>query len=200
VFLPGLSTRDVADEVSGRGVGMDVVKTNIARMSGIIDLDSEAGQGTRITITLPITLAIIQALVIRCAGRTYAIPLNSVMESLMLDYEHIRTIERREVISLRDHTLPLLRLEEVFQLRRPAGQQPPEKGYVVVVALAQHRLGLLVDDLIGQQDIVIKSLGRALQGIPGIAGATELGGQQTALVLDVRALAEEALPRAVEAA
>ncbi|MCS6913783.1 MAG: chemotaxis protein CheA [Myxococcales bacterium] len=200
VFLPGLSTRDVADEISGRGVGMDVVKTNIARMSGIIDLDSQPRQGTRITITLPITLAIIQALVIRCAGRTYAIPLNSVMESLMLDYDQIRTIERREVITLRQQILPLLRLEEVFQLRRPQDQPPPQKGYVVVVALAQHRLGLLVDDLVGQQDIVIKSLGRALQGIPGIAGATELGGQQTALVLDVRALAEEAMPRAVEAA
>jgi two-component system chemotaxis sensor kinase CheA len=200
MFLPGLTTRDVADEVSGRGVGMDVVKTNIARLSGIIDIASESGQGTRLTITLPITLAIIQALVIRSAGRTYAIPLNSVLESLMLDYDQIRTIERREVISLRDQTLPLLRLDEAFHLRRPPGQPAPRKGYVVVVALAQHRLGLLVDDLLGQQDIVIKSLGRALQGIPGIAGATELGGQQTALVLDVRALAEEALPRAVEAA
>jgi two-component system chemotaxis sensor kinase CheA len=200
MFLPGLSTRAVADETSGRGVGMDVVKTNIARMAGMIEVDSEPGHGTRMIITLPITLAIIQALVIRSAGRTYAIPLNSVMESLMLDYSQIRTIERREVITLRDQTLPLVRLDEIFGLQRPVDQPMPSRGYVVVVALAQHRLGLLVDDLVGQQDIVIKSLGKTLQGIPGIAGATELGGQQTALVLDVRKVAEEAMPRITEAA
>jgi two-component system chemotaxis sensor kinase CheA len=200
MFLPGLSTRAVADETSGRGVGMDVVKTNISRMAGIIEVDSEPGHGTRLTITLPITLAIIQALVIRAAGRSYAIPLNSVMESLMLDYKQIRTIERREVITLRDQTLPLVRLEDIFSLQRPADMPEPKSGYVVVVALAQNRLGLLVDDLVGQQDIVIKSLGKTLQGIPGIAGATELGGQQTALVLDVRAVAEEAMPRISEVA
>ncbi|MBL9043756.1 MAG: chemotaxis protein CheA [Myxococcales bacterium] len=200
MFLPGLSTRAVADETSGRGVGMDVVKTNISRMAGIIEVDSEPGHGTRLTITLPITLAIIQALVIRAAGRTYAIPLNSVMESLMLDYKQIRTIERREVITLRDQTLPLVRLEDIFSLQRPLDMPEPRNGYVVVVALAQNRLGLLVDDLVGQQDIVIKSLGKTLQGIPGIAGATELGGQQTALVLDVRAVAEEAMPRISEVA
>ena len=200
MFLPGLSTRAVADETSGRGVGMDVVRTNIARMAGMIEIDSEPSHGTRMIITLPITLAIIQALVIRSAGRTYAIPLNSVMESLMLDYTQIRTIERREVITLRDQTLPLVRLDDIFGLQRPMDQPMPSRGYVVVVALAQHRLGLLVDDLIGQQDIVIKSLGKTLQGIPGIAGATELGGQQTALVLDVRAVAEEAMPRITEAA
>ncbi len=200
MFLPGLSTRAVADETSGRGVGMDVVKTNISRMAGIIEVDSEPGHGTRLTITLPITLAIIQALVIRAAGRTYAIPLNSVMESLMLDYKQIRTIERREVITLRDQTLPLVRLEDIFSLQRPPEMPEPQSGYVVVVALAQNRLGLLVDDLVGQQDIVIKSLGKTLQGIPGIAGATELGGQQTALVLDVRAVAEEAMPRISEVA
>ncbi len=200
MFLPGLSTRAVADETSGRGVGMDVVKTNISRMAGIIEVDSEPGHGTRLTITLPITLAIIQALVIRAAGRSYAIPLNSVMESLMLDYKQIRTIERREVITLRDQTLPLVRLEDIFSLQRPPEMAEPTHGYVVVVALAQNRLGLLVDDLVGQQDIVIKSLGKTLQGIPGIAGATELGGQQTALVLDVRAVAEEAMPRISEVA
>jgi len=166
----------------------------------LIEIDSEPGHGTRMIITLPITLAIIQALVIRCAGRTYAIPLNSVMESLMLDYAQIRTIERREVITLRDQTLPLVRLEDIFSLQRPPEMPEPQSGYVVVVALAQNRLGLLVDDLVGQQDIVIKSLGKTLQGIPGIAGATELGGQQTALVLDVRAVAEEAMPRISEVA
>ncbi len=200
IFLPGLSTRAVADQNSGRGVGMDVVKTKITRMDGTINSYTELGQGTRFTITLPTTLAIIKALVIRTAGRTYAIPLNSVTESLMIGYDQIKTVERREVYILRNRTLPLVRLDEMFSLSRPADQPEPTQGYIVVVKLAAQQLGLLVDDLVGQQDIVIKSLGRALKGIPGIAGATELGGQQTALVLDVRAVAREAMPRAGEAA
>ena len=200
IFLPGLSTRAVADQNSGRGVGMDVVKTKITRMDGTINSYTELGQGTRFTITLPTTLAIIKALVIRTAGRTYAIPLNSVTESLMIGYDQIKTVERREVYILRNKTLPLVRLDEMFSLSRPADQPEPTQGYIVVVKLAAQQLGLLVDDLVGQQDIVIKSLGRALKGIPGIAGATELGGQQTALVLDVRAVAREAMPRAGEAA
>jgi two-component system, chemotaxis family, sensor kinase CheA len=198
VFLPGFSTRDVATELSGRGVGLDVVKTNIAKLSGIIDLVSLRGTGTQISITLPITLAIIQALVIRAAGRTYAVPLNSVLESLTITTGDIRTIEGREVISLRGQTLTLSRVEEALHLTRTDG--PPDKFYIVVVGLAQHRLGLVVDDLVGQQDIVIKSLGKALADVPGIAGATELGGQQIVLVLDVAALVEESLRGAAEAA
>jgi two-component system chemotaxis sensor kinase CheA len=191
IFLAGVSTREVATELSGRGVGMDVVKTNISRLSGIIDVASEPGHGTRLTLTLPITLAIIQALVIRTAERVYAVPLNSVLESLLIAPSDVRTIERREVIDLRGATLPITRIEDAFRLRR-AGERP-RKMYVVVVGLAQHRVGLVVDELIGQQDIVIKSLGKSLDGIPGIAGATELGGQQTVLVLDVAQLVEETL-------
>jgi two-component system chemotaxis sensor kinase CheA len=199
MFLPGVSTKDVADELSGRGVGMDVVKTNIAKLSGIIDVSSEPGCRTKFAITLPITLAIIQALVIRVAGRTYCVPLNSVLESLLTQTGEVRTVERREVITLRGVTLPLLRLAEVFRL--PVGERPAEGPlYVVVVGLAQHRLGLVVDELVGQRDIVIKPLGRMLSQIPGIAGATELGGQQTVLVLDVAALVEEAISRAQEIA
>ena len=198
MFVPGISTKDVADEVSGRGVGMDVVKTNIARLSGIIDVESDPGHGTRITITLPITLAIIQALIIRAAGRTYAVPLNAVLESLLITPEDVLTVERREVINLRGSTLPILRLEDAFRLDRDKPR--PRKSYVVVVGLAQHRVGLVVDELHGQQDIVIKSLGKALDGIPGVAGATELGNQQTVLVLDVAALVEESVAGSVEAA
>jgi two-component system chemotaxis sensor kinase CheA len=200
IFLPGVSTKDVADEMSGRGVGMDVVKTNISRLSGIIDIESERGQGTRFTITLPITLAIIQALIIRAAGRTFAIPLNSVLESLLATSSDVTTIERREVMSLRGQTLPLARIERLFQLERQAPSPPAARQFVVVVGLAQHRIGLLVDELLGQQDIVIKPLGRALQGVPGIAGATELGGKKTVLVLDVAAIVEEAVQAQVEAA
>jgi two-component system chemotaxis sensor kinase CheA len=193
MFLPGVSTKDVADEVSGRGVGMDVVKTNIARLSGIIDVESEPGLGTRLTLTLPITLAIIQALIIRAAGRTFAVPLNSVLESLRITQADVRTIERREVMSLRGQTLPLARLERLFRLERHDHEGVPKKQFVVVVGLAQHRIGLLVDELMGQEDIVIKSLGRALSEVPGIAGATELGGKKTVLVLDVAQIVEEAV-------
>ncbi|MGZ3442354.1 MAG: chemotaxis protein CheA, partial [Polyangia bacterium] len=200
MFLPGVSTKDVADEVSGRGVGMDVVKTNISRLSGIIDIESELGMGTRLTLTLPITLAIIQALIIRAAGRTFAVPLNSVLESLRITQADVRTIERREVMSLRGQTLPLARLERLFRLERARLdegrgeiERAPNKQFVVVVGLAQHRIGLLVDELMGQEDIVIKSLGRALSDVPGIAGATELGGKKTVLVLDVAEIVEEAV-------
>jgi two-component system chemotaxis sensor kinase CheA len=198
VFLPGFSTREQATELSGRGVGMDVVKTNIAKLSGMIELASTRGKGTQISITLPITLAIIQALVVRAAGRTYAMPLNSVLESLTVTRPEIKTIEGKQVLTLRGQTLTLARVEDFFQLRRD--EPAPEKQYVVVVGLAQHRLGLIVDDLVGQQDIVIKSLGRALSSVSGIAGATELGGQQIVLVLDVAALVEETLRSGAEAA
>jgi two-component system chemotaxis sensor kinase CheA len=201
IFLPGISTKEVVDETSGRGVGMDVVKTNIARLSGIIDIESEPGQGTRLTITLPITLAIIQALVIRAAARTFAIPLNSVLESLRINTQlDIATVERREVMTLRGQTLPLARLDRLFQLERPPEAPAPPRQFVVVVGLAQHRIGLCVDELLGQQDIVIKPLGRALARVPGIAGATELGGKKTVLVLDVAAIVEEAVASSVEAA
>src|SRR5262249_42867619 len=140
------------------------------------------------TITLPITLAIIQALIVKAAGRTFAIPLNSVLESLRVTTNDVATIERREVMGLRGQTLPLARLERIFNLERPADVQPPTRQFVVVVGLAQHRIGLLVDELMGQQDIVIKALGHALAHVPGIAGATELGGRRTVLVLDVAAI------------
>ncbi len=195
VFHPGLSTKEIPDEVSGRGVGMDVVKTNIAKLSGIIDIDSTAGQGTTITITLPITLAILPALIVKIAGRTYAVPLNSVLESLRIQPHEVGTIERREVMNLRGQTLPLERLERLFRLDR--GELPrPERQFVVVVGLAQHRVGLVVDELVGQQNIVIKSLGRLLGAVPGVAGATELGGRRTVLVLDVAGLVEESIRRA----
>jgi two-component system chemotaxis sensor kinase CheA len=200
MFLPGLSTKDSADELSGRGVGMDVVKTNIARLSGIIDVESESAVGTRLTITLPITLAIIQALVIRAAQRTFAVPLNSVLESLRVTQDDVKMIERREVMSLRGQTLPLARLERLFRLERENLDGVPHKQFVVVVGLAQHRIGLLVDELVGQEDIVIKSLGRALATVRGVAGATELGGKKTVLVLDVAQIVEEAVGTAVEAA
>jgi len=192
LFMPGFSTRDVVSDLSGRGVGMDVVKNNIAALSGMIELHSELGQGTRMTITLPITLAIIKALIVQVAGKTYAIPINSVLETLMLEAEAIDSVEKREVIELRKSTVPLLRLDQVFGLRAPA-EKEDSRLFVAIVGLAEKRMGFVVDELLGQQDVVIKSLGKALASVKGIAGAAELGNQQTILVLDVAGLMSEAL-------
>jgi two-component system chemotaxis sensor kinase CheA len=191
LFLPAFSTKEKASEVSGRGVGLDVVKTNVAKLGGMIDVETELGVGTRFTITLPITLAIIQALLVEAGGQVYAIPLNSILESNRIYRDQIRTVERREVIHLRDTTLPLLRLTEIFGLKGNGGEDS-EKLYVVVVGLAEKRLGLVVDSLRGQQEVVIKSLGEVFENVSGIAGATELGDKKAILVLDVGALIEEA--------
>jgi two-component system chemotaxis sensor kinase CheA len=191
LFMPGFSTRDEVSDLSGRGVGMDVVKNNISSLSGMIEIDSEAGKGTTMTITLPITLAIIKALIVKVSGKIYAIPINSVLETLMIDPESIETIERREVIELRNSTLPLLRLSEIFQLSAP--EKTADKLFVTVVGLADKRMGIVVDELLGQQDVVIKSLGAALSFVKGIAGAADLGSQRTILVLDVGGLMGETL-------
>jgi len=183
IFLPGFSTTDQVSEVSGRGVGMDVVRNNIAAISGMVDIETTQGLGTRFIITLPITLAIIKSLIISCAGRTYALPVTSVLESLILTGRDINTVERREVTQLRDTTLPLLRLEEFLCLSRRSAR--PDEFYVVVVGVAEKRLGIVVDELLGQQDIVIKPLGEGFRRFPGIAGAADLGDQRTILVLDV---------------
>lgn len=189
IFLPGLSTRDQAGDYSGRGVGMDVVKTNISRLGGIIDVHSEKDIGTKLTITLPVTLAIVSALLIRVAGRTFAMPLTSVAEAIQFDESQLRIIDGREVMTLRGATLPICRLGKLFRLSQD--EPPPRRRYVVVATLGARRLGLAVDDLMGQQDIVIKSLGKSLSRVRGFAGATELGDQRVALVLDPASLIEE---------
>ncbi len=190
IFLPGFSTREAVTDLSGRGVGMDVVKTNIARLGGIVDVQSELGTGTKFTITLPITLAIISALVVEVAGRVFAVPLTAVQEAIMLEPDGIRTVEGREVVSLRGSTLPICRLDRFFGLD---AEGRSSKRFVVVSALGSRRLGFVVDGLRGQQDIVIKPLGNSLAEVPGFAGATDLGDQRVALVLDAPALLEEVL-------
>jgi two-component system chemotaxis sensor kinase CheA len=190
LFLPGLSTAETVSEISGRGVGMDVVRNNIEALSGMVDIDSEKGRGTRVTITLPITLAIIKALLITAAGRSYAVPIASVQETLALESKNIITVERKEVMQLRDTTLPLLRLSRFFSIDE--GAAPLDCYYVIVVGLADKRVGIVVDDLLGQQDIVIKSLGDTFKGIRGVSGAADLGDQRTILVLDVGGIINEA--------
>ncbi len=191
IFLPGFSTKAEVSDLSGRGVGMDVVKTNIANLSGMVDVYSEVGRGSRFTITLPITLAIIQALIVKVGREVFAIPLNSVTETLVLKGENIKTIERKEVIELRGATLPLLRVADAFGLTDPSIVLI--RQFCVVVEISQHRVGLVVDEMIGQQDIVIKPLGKILGQVEGIAGATDLGAGKTVLVVDVSALVQESV-------
>jgi len=204
IFLPGLSTRESADDVSGRGVGMDIVKTNISKLGGVIDVHSETGIGTKMTITLPITLAIVSALLIQAGKHTLAIPLSSVSEAIAFEEAAVRLVDGREVITLRGQTLPLCRLDRLMALEA-ASDSESRRRFVVVAALGQRRLGLVVDFLYGQEDIVIKPLGKSLAGVRGFAGATELGDQRVGLVLDAAGLIEEVLtgveaPRTLERA
>src|SRR6185369_7067073 len=176
IFLPGFSTTETVSEVSGRGVGMDVVKNNISAVSGLVDVETRKGEGSRFIITLPITLAVIKALIISCAGRTYALPITTVLESLLLTPEEVVTVERKEVIRVREATLPLLRLESFLGIERR--QSRPDEFYAVVVGIAEKRLGIAVDDLLGQRDIVLKSLGEVFKGLRGVSGAADLGDQR----------------------
>lgn len=192
LFLPGFSTRESVTDLSGRGVGLDVVKTNIARLGGVVDVQSERGIGTKFTITLPVTLAILRALLLGVAGRTYALPLSSVAEATVLDPRSVRSIEGREVTSLRGETLPLCRLDRMFG-HEVSDTKRNARSYIVVVALGGRRVGIVVDELFGQQDIVIKALGPSLASVRGFAGATDLGDQRVGLVLDAAALLDEVL-------
>ncbi|MFW5740311.1 MAG: chemotaxis protein CheA [Myxococcota bacterium] len=191
IFLPGISTRSEASRLSGRGVGMDVVRTNIGRLGGVVDVHSELGIGSKFTITLPITLAMISALMVRVGDQTYAVPLSSVQEALLIDSAEVRDIEGREVATVRGKSMPLCRLGQLFQSRPPTNTG--SRLLVVVASAASRRCGFIVDDIVGRQDIVIKALTGPLRTASGFAGATELGDQRVALVLDMPSLLEQAL-------
>jgi two-component system chemotaxis sensor kinase CheA len=188
LFTPGFSTAAAVSEISGRGVGLDVVKKNIQELKGTIDIISVVGEGTTFRVMLPITLAIIQALVVRAGGEQFAIPLTSVEESLRIYTRDIRTVERREVFTLRDFTLPLLRLSDAFKLDDHRDEGPDTKWFVVVTRSGEKLVGILVDALVRQQEVVIKSIGERLKSVPGIAGATEVGEGEIVLVVDVGTL------------
>jgi two-component system chemotaxis sensor kinase CheA len=189
IFVPGISTRSEVTETSGRGVGMDVVHTNLTALGGVVDVESTPGRGTTISMTLPITLAIIQSLIVVVARQRFAVPLNAVHETLLISGSEIQRSEGRELLNLRGEALPLLRLAAEFNL--PAAS-PDAKPYVVVIGLGESRMGLLVDRLAGQQDTVIKPIQGPIPAVRGIAGATELGDQDPLLVLDVSTLLADA--------
>jgi two-component system chemotaxis sensor kinase CheA len=190
IFAPGLTTRTEVTETSGRGVGMDVVRANITALGGLVEAESLLGRGTTISMTLPITLAIIQALIVGVAGQRFAIPLNSVRETLLVEPSEIQRSDGRELLNLRGDALTLRRLQREFGLGEP---EPGQKQYAVVLGLGDTRVGLLVDRLEGQQDTVIKPIQGPVRSVRGVAGATELGDAGAVLVLDVSALVEDSL-------
>ncbi len=186
IFKPGFSTAAAVTSVSGRGVGMDVVKTNIEKLNGIIDIESEIGVGTSMKLKIPLTLAIIQALLVGVQEEHYAIPLASVLETVRISKDEIYTVENRSVMRLRDDVLSLVHIGDIFEVERILDSG--EHAYVVVLGLGSSKLGLIVDTLVGQEEIVIKSMGDYLKGIEGIAGATIRGDGGVTLIVDVAAL------------
>jgi len=186
IMRPGFSTAAAVTNVSGRGVGMDVVKTNIEKVNGIIDIESEVGKGSSMKLKIPLTLAIIQALLVGVQEEHYAIPLASVLETVRISKDEIYTVEGRSVMRLRDDVLSLVHIGDIFEVERILDAS--EHAYVVVLGLGTSKLGLIVDTLVGQEEIVIKSLGDYLKGIDGIAGATIRGDGGVTLIVDVVAL------------
>jgi two-component system chemotaxis sensor kinase CheA len=184
VFAPGFSTAAKVTNVSGRGVGMDVVRTNIQKLKGIIEIESDMGKGSKIIIKLPLTLAIIQALLVEVDREVFSVPLESVLEVVRIQPKDINTISGREVVRLRNTVLPLARLQSIMGTSNGEEHQD-DWIYIVVVGLAQQRLGIVVDSLLGQKEVVIKSLGGYLGTVPGIAGSTILGDGRVIMIIDV---------------
>lgn len=191
IFLPGFSTADVVTDISGRGVGMDVVKRALNNLGGMVEISTRPGQGTTFTIRLPLTLAIIQALLVEVGEEVYAVPLSSVLETLLVNRTEIKTVGGLPMVQLRGNTLPLISLQEKFGL--PAPETDTSEVFVVVVGFGDKVLGLIVDELRGQQEVVIKSLGDFLNNLPGIAGATILGDGKVTLILDIGSLLQDVL-------
>ncbi|HPO64096.1 MAG TPA: chemotaxis protein CheA [Candidatus Kapabacteria bacterium] len=188
IFKPGFSTASVVTNVSGRGVGMDVVKTNIQQLKGFIDIESEEDKFTTFTIKLPLTLAIIQGLLVKVENDTFAIPLSSVIEVVALNGNSIYSINHKEVIRLREDILPLVKMDKFLNLKNLT--KSSKNQYIVVVGIGLMRVGLIVDELLGQQEIVIKALGEYLGNIKGLAGSTILGDGKVIMIIDVPELVE----------
>lgn len=180
IFAPGFSTADVVTDLSGRGVGLDVVKNKIESLGGVVTLETVVGQGTKFQVSLPLTLSIISAMLVQAGDETYAIPLSSILETTLLDEANILTAHRERVFDFRGQLVPLVYLKEIFGIDSETKSQFP----VVVVRKGNKLVGVVVNDLIGQQEIVMKPLGTYLEGIPAISGATILGDGRVALIVD----------------
>ncbi|MEJ2609365.1 MAG: chemotaxis protein CheA [Candidatus Thiodiazotropha sp.] len=188
IFAPGFSTKAEISDVSGRGVGMDVVKTRIAQMNGSVEIDSELGQGTLITIKLPLTLAILPTLMVLIGEQPFALPLASVVEIFNLDLKRTNVVDGQLTIMVRERARPLFFLRNWLIPQNPMTDQEKSKGHVVIVNVGNIQIGLVVDHLIGQEEVVIKPLGALLQGLDGMAGATITGDGKIALIMDVPGL------------
>ena len=187
IFLPGFSTAETITDVSGRGVGMDVVRSKIESLGGHVDVETKIDEGSVFKIKLPLTLAIIQAMLVKVQDEMYAIPLGSIDSTINITPNDIKTVQNKEVIVLRGQIIPIARLNEVLSV--PQGKSNEEDDiFVVVVHVGDHKIGIVVDNLIGQQEIVIKTLGKLLSGLKMLAGATVLGDGHVAMILDVSAL------------
>jgi two-component system chemotaxis sensor kinase CheA len=187
IFAAGFSTAEQITDISGRGVGMDVVRSKIEQLSGEIKVQTELGQGSIFTIKLPLTLAIVQALLIRVAREDFAIPLAYIEETLRVDPAQVQKIKDRDVYLLRGEILPLVNMHEMLASPLQSNDHQPMR--VVVVRSGNTRAGLCVDETVGQTEIVIKSLGQQLQSVPYISGGTILGDGRVALILDVPQIA-----------
>jgi two-component system chemotaxis sensor kinase CheA len=189
LFKPNFSTADKVTDLSGRGVGMDVVKTKIEALGGSVEVETQFGVGSRFIIRLPLTLAIIQALLVRIGSEKYALPLSSIREIDNIKFDEVKMVRDREVIMLRDMVIPLVRLNEVLEINDAIPDEKKKHLTVVVVKKGDKLTAFSVDSLIGQQEIVIKSLGKIMQGVKYIAGATILGDGNVALIIDNNSLA-----------
>lgn len=187
LFLPGFSTKDDVSSMSGRGVGMDVVKKNITDLRGTIEISSEKGKGAVVRLVLPITMAIIQALLVRIDDEKYAIPMSSVIESTVLKPEDISTIENREMVFLRGKPYPILRLKNIFKIPDSEGYVRDDQ-FIIFVQSGDVMIGIVVSEMLGQEEIVIKSIGDILINAPAVAGATDLGDKKPILVIDAGVL------------
>ena len=187
IFLPGFSTAEVVTDVSGRGVGMDVVRSKIETLGGHVDVETKIDEGSVFKIKLPLTLAIIQALLVKVQEEMYAIPLGSIDSTINITQEDIKTVRNKEVIVLRGQIIPIIRLGDILNVPR-VHETDSDDIFVVVVHIGERKAGIVVDNLIGQQEIVIKTLGKLLAGLKVISGATVLGDGRVAMILDVSAL------------
>ena len=182
IFTPGFSTAEAVSEVSGRGVGMDIVRSHIEKLQGLIDVDTKPGEGTTFTIKLPLTLAIVRGLLIKLNHLTYALPMSSVVEIVRIPQEEVRSVKGRPVVQIREQIMPIAWLHDHFRI--PRKKRAGRNVFVVVIGLAEKRLGLVVDELIGNQEIVVKPLGSYLGKVDGVSGGTILGDGSVALILD----------------
>jgi two-component system chemotaxis sensor kinase CheA len=189
IFAAGFSTKEIASEISGRGVGLDIVKEKLSTFGGFADVDTKTDKGSTFTITLPITLAIIKALIVRVGEDRFALPLTAVSETVVLEGKDIQTIEWKNVYYIRGEMLPIISLGKIFDIKTSES----ETQFAVVVGSGKRKIGLLIDEVIGQQEIVIKSIGEYFKGLSGFAGAAEIGRHEVVLVLDIESIIEKSI-------